>query len=381
MPDLALQLLLGAGVIVASFISILIVGGVSRKRDRAGRGAAVDLGRAGRARTVRGFSVAILAALTWAAGNVVTQYSAERYKIGSPASAIVDISLANYIGGSVTIVVLSLIIHTYKKRRGAAQRLTSFGYGKRFVLPAIFKGINTYAFVAAVALVSSATAATVENLHVLWTAVLVSVLQRKLLAPSWFVGALIIVIGTALAVGAFTHTSWSFETVGGTGLAFLAGITFALFVITWNQRQTNDNYFPQRALETGVFLVFSGLMILAVHLVIGRYALGGSWIPFSSIAMSDLTIQLINGVFNIGVTYFLMGEALRILEGIGQLSSLLLSLALSYAVAFTVLLQFAILGVRISPLQWCGVALFSVGFAIIRSNLITLKGNQVVAER
>ncbi|MCA1607343.1 MAG: hypothetical protein LC775_18180, partial [Acidobacteria bacterium] len=237
----------------------------------------------------------------------------------------------------------------------------------------VFKGVNTYAYVGSVALISAAAAATIENLHVVWTAIFVSLLQRRVLAGSWFINVLIILLGTAMTVGVFDHTRWNIEMSGGVGLAVLAGIAFALFIISWNQRQSKGDYLPQRALDTGVFLGFSGVMILVVHIAVGLHMLRGSWIPFSSITLSDFAVQLANGIFNIGVTYFLMSEALRVLEGVGQLASLLLSLALSYTVLFTVLFQFVLLGDRINLIQWCGVALFSIGFASIRYSLDALR--------
>ena len=364
-----LQFATAVSVLVAT-VAVVILSARLRLRIDGSRGNLIRRlpGRTHSLKLLWGFCLAILASASWGIGGVITKYSAEKYPVGSGSTAVADIGLANYVSGTATVLLFTFVAHLFLKRSGSGTA-HSLAIHKPFKISiaAFFKGANTYAFTAAVALISAAAATIVENLNVLWTALLVSVIGRRVLSVSWFGATAIVLLGTALTVGV---GSGGVRGVSGTGLwlALLAGVAFSIYVITWNRVGSEDVYAPQRGLETGVFLGLTALMLLITHVVVGASG-GGSWLPFSSLHASDLMLQLMNGVFNIGFTYFLIGEALRVLGSSGPVASLLLSLGISYAVLFTVLGQYLLLGESITSLQWVGVLVFTAGFAFIRFNL------------
>src|ERR1017187_2452779 len=136
----------------------------------------------------RGFLVAVLSSVSWGIGNTITKYSADKYSTGHGTSAVIDVSLANYIGGCITLLVVSWLINERRKSHEAGPSLTVTPR-KNMIIPAFMKACNTYAFVASVALVSAGTAATLENLNVLWTTIFTSIVARKFLHWSWFLSA------------------------------------------------------------------------------------------------------------------------------------------------------------------------------------------------
>src|SRR5687768_12279131 len=62
---------------------------------------------------LRGFATAVLAALFWGVGNVLTKYSAHHYDVATSAGPIVDIALANYLSGALTVSLLAWLLHRY----------------------------------------------------------------------------------------------------------------------------------------------------------------------------------------------------------------------------------------------------------------------------
>jgi len=314
---------------------------------------------------LRGFTIALLASVSWGVGNTVLQYSTEKYTSNSSNSAVIDIALANYIGGCAALLLISLVLHQFRRSRGTAESL-SYSPRPKMVVPAFFKSLNTYSFVASVALISAAAAATLENLNVLWTALIISIIARKLLNWSWFTSALIVIAGTALVVGFSPAMQLDARTIAGLTLAVAAGLTFSGFVITWTPTQLKTSYLPQRGIETGIFLAMAMIGMLIIHYLGGKELLGGSWLPLTTIKGGDLALQLFNGTFSVGITYFLMAEAARIMSDAGGLADVLLSLGVSFAVLFTVISSWLILDTPVVPAQLGGVALFSVGFVTVQ---------------
>jgi drug/metabolite transporter (DMT)-like permease len=314
-----------------------------------------------------GFVTAIGASLFWGVGNVVTRYAAEGAYTKGRSGAVVDIALANYLSGCVTIFVLGYVLHLSFRRREAFAGTSIFAKPGHLLLAALSKGINTYVFVASVALVSAGVAATLENFHIVWTAIFASLLFKTKLPRAWIVSIAVILGGTALILQIWRHEAGARLGVVGVALAVVAGIAFALFVIIWSGAGDRANYLPRRAFDTAVFLGISGMVVAVLHLTFGRLLFGPANAGlFATLTGGQLALQLANGVFNVGGTYFLINEALKRMEKLGSAAGFLVCLGISYAVLFTLLAEAALFGTAVSVSQWVGVLLFSFGFATIR---------------
>jgi drug/metabolite transporter (DMT)-like permease len=360
--------------LLASAAAILVIqrrpwrkysGGLSVSNTLPGELARID--SRDRLRVLFGFLISILASISWAGGNVLSRYTASAYS--GDISAIVDISLANYVSGTIFIVVVSALLHIFGGDRHVAFSWAAFAPRQLPYLAALFKAANTYFFVAAVMFVNAAIATTLENLHVLWTAIIVSLIGRALLDKSWLLSAFILTTGCVLILRFWDQSIRSPQSMLGLAFAILAGISLALFIVSWNERINANDTAVQNAMRTAQFLGITTVILYLISLCLYFTISKGELIPFSHISSRHLALQLLNGLFNIGLTYFLMAESLRLMKPAAQLASFLLALGISYAVLFTLLIEALVLGNSVSPIQWVGAFLFSVGFAVIKENL------------
>ena len=318
-------------------------------------------------RVYLGFLIAILAAFFWGAGNVVTRYTLEQY----PDSNL-EISILQYFSAAITIMAFALF--NYVQNSKAGQSFFDFDVLSKpitFAAAAFFKGVNTYTWIASVAFVAAGISATLENLHVIWTAILLSLFARAVIPGSWFTSGLIVIAGAALILEVGTDVDLSGTNRIGFALATISGITFSLFAFLWNQVGEKAEHLWQRAFGMSLFFIASCMMIVVAHLLLGNFLPSGNSLEFEVIPMHHLVIQFLNGIIHIGLTYFFINESLRLMRSAGSISALLLGLGISFAVLFTLLTEAIWLREPISLLQWIGIFLFSVGFASVRSNMLT----------
>jgi drug/metabolite transporter (DMT)-like permease len=311
-----------------------------------------------------GFLTALAASLFWGVGNFVTAYSVKAFAVKSSPRATLDISLANYASGSITIGLIG--IAAMLARHTAREELTvlrQFWTG-RVALAALFKGINTYAFCASLAFVSSSVAATVENLYLVWAGIFASIASQLIPKVTWLISVGVVLIGAYLILS--PGVAGDRDHLFGIALALVAGLAFAIFMIFWGQSSTENIPIGVRGLLTAAFLALSGGMIILVHLSFGHLLFGGEWTPFATLSGRHLLIQLGNGVFNIGVTYFLVGEALRLLKRLGALAALVVLIGMSYAVLVTFVAELIWNHASASIDQWIGMGLFTFGIATTR---------------
>lgn len=310
-----------------------------------------------------GFGLAILSALTWGAGNVVTRWTAAQL----PETSF-DIAVLKYVLAGLFLVSMGLILQV--RQTGPPDRATYRpAVNQRFASAAFFKGVNTYSWILASTLIPAGSVATLENLHVVWTTILLALVFGRKVPGSWIAGATIVVTGAALITG-FGAEDLTTANHLGLGLAGVSGLTFALFTVIWTGEGERPNRLWQRSMEMGTLLLFAAIMIYPVHIVVSQVWLGGSLVPLTEIPLFHGFVQAINGLIGIGFTYFLMNEALSMAQDLGRLSSLLLAIGLSFAVPFTMIVEFFVLGEVFVTTQWIGVLLFVLGFTAVRSGIL-----------
>ena len=309
-----------------------------------------------------GFFVSICSALSWGVGNAVTRWSADKY----PAAAFDIIVLKYLLAGAALLVVGGMLMARGRQRL----HRPDFKVGNKwFLWSVVFKSLDAYLFVVAVTMIPATTVATFENLHVVWTAILLVAAFGANIPRSWLTSSVIIVIGASLITG-IAEDSFRAENVFGLSIAVSTGLFFALFNIAWVSVAIERIRFDIRTLNMGLFLVLTGVLTFPLHVMYSLAAGEALTLPFTALPMKHLVVQSINGLLGIGATYFLMNEAISLMRGAGRAASLLLGLGISSAVLFTLLTEMIWFEQSVSTMQWIGLVLFSVGFASVRSDLL-----------
>jgi drug/metabolite transporter (DMT)-like permease len=388
--DIGLEVLEGCFALVASIVGVVLAQDFSSRRRPGGRGrrpltedgpaegessiearsVAPEAGPRERVgpSTVTipavsfGFVLAVVAGLAWGIGNAATRYSAVPFP-----SAALDIALIHYGFGALSLLALSTFVRssTGREARAPLRRLATL----RTALAAVFKGLNTYSWILAVTLVPAALVATLENLHVLWTLLILGAFTSTRITSTWVANAIVVILGAALITGVPLDRALPHSTLLGLSLSFLSGLAFSIFSVAWARREHKSIPFVWRCRETAMLLFFSAVSLFPIHLLVDRFWLKTGWQPFSILPFRHLVVQAVVGVLSIGLTYLLMNEALMYMSGSGPFASLLLGLGISFAVAFTMIAEVTIFREPTTGYQWIGVVLFSVGFATIRSRL------------
>lgn len=316
-----------------------------------------------------GFTVAVVASFFWGAGNAVSRYTLTQISEHSRYQAVVDVALIQYVGATSLILLIAFVCALFSKEQKRLQRpLFAKSWGKFFVAT-FFKGASAYVWIASLVFITAGPAATLQNLHILWTALFIAIIGNVAMPKSWVAGAVVILVGTVLilrwnsldAVALLTPAS-----LAGYGLAILAGLTYSLFIISWSMVGERPPGLTQRVFETGIFMLVSGVMILLLHLAISPFLFHEHVQLFQHLPPFHMLVQFINGGLSTGMTYLLVNEALKLLSRSGVFASLLLSLGVSYAVLFTTITESVLMGISLSLTQWLGLLLFSVGFASVR---------------
>lgn len=317
-------------------------------------------------RVLAGFIISVLAALFWGVGNAVTRWTAVEFP-----DASLDIALLKYMLAGLVLIAFGI---TLKYAQGAHKKFnSSFSFPEKRVLisAGLAKGLNTYLWIVAVSLVSATSVATLENLHVVWTALILVVIFRVAVPGSWFNSALIVLIGASLITGVATHGLTNLNHMGFF-LGLIAGLSFAVFTIIWAGEKNHPPLFWQRTVELGCFLILCAILIYPIHLVLRNW-LGGHIEPLVNLPFNHAFVQAVNGIVGVGLTYLLMNEAIALMKGAGRFTGLLLSLGISFSVLFTLVTEAFWFKTGIELSQWLGIILFSIGFASIRSNIVKLR--------
>jgi drug/metabolite transporter (DMT)-like permease len=308
-----------------------------------------------------GFLYALTAAACWSIGNVAMRITAATHP-----SASFDIAVLNYVTGAVGLLVLARALAW---RRGEAWQWPSIENPLKFGLVALGKGVNTYSWILAVTLITAGSAATLENMHVTWTILVLAIFLGYRFSPgTWLVlgaGSASLTFGAWLISGRLFETlSWS--TVAGIGLGALSGISFSAFYVLWERKGQHSSVLWRRSAEMSVLLFGALLVLFPIHVMVNSFWLGGSLSPFGELDRLDVGMQLASGLIGIGATYFLINESLFRMRG-HKWGSLLLGIGLSYSVPLTMLLEAVWFGLTMTTGQIAGAVLFAVGFvAVIR---------------
>lgn len=315
-------------------------------------------------RIFAGFLISVAAAFVWGTGNSVTRFSAEPYP-----EAVVDIAIIHYVVGALSLIFIGFLARSGVKKENQELKISSILTSKGIYGAAAFKSLNAYSWIFAVTLISASLAATIENLHVVWTAILVVLFLSQRISSNWIISAIVILCGVAL----ISEVNVSATGLAGksTGLfwAFVSSITFTLFALVWAKACHAELPFWHRCVEMGLFLLISVFMFIPIHLAISSFSATGIPPLFNSLPSKHLLIQALVGLFSIAITYMLMNEALVLMKGAGNLAALILGLGVSFAVLFTMVAEYFIFDEHVTLYQWIGVVLFSIGFAAIRNNL------------
>src|SRR5208337_3502972 len=124
--------------------------------------------------------------------------------------------LANTIGGLAFVSVAYLIFNlrfgqTTNDRRGDSRRDNSALLSSRSsILAGIFKGTNSFLFVASTTFVAATQSLVYESTYVIWSLIFcVALLQQRTALGSSTLKALLILLGIAMVSGAFGSSALS----------------------------------------------------------------------------------------------------------------------------------------------------------------------------
>ena len=281
-----------------------------------------------------------------------------------------DVAILKYLVAGVVLVVCGLCVRTQHEQTKSISNGSI--YSINFFMAAICKSINTYSWVVAVTIMPATIVATLENLHVVWISLILIVFLKVRVPGTWLTSSVIVLIGASLITGIGTesregHLRW------GLILGLNAGLFFALFNIFWVRGSLDDLPLWRRTTNMGAFLILSGLLICPFHAIYVFLFEPEAFVPFRSLPFEHLVVQSINGLVGIGLTYFLINEAVNLMKNSGHLASVLLGLGISFAVLFTLLTEAIWFSETVTRAQWLGVLLFSTGFAAVRSHLLRQK--------
>jgi drug/metabolite transporter (DMT)-like permease len=226
------------------------------------------------------------------------------------------------------------------------------------------KGANTLLFVLAATHIAATEALVLESAYVVFSLALAAVFARA--RPDlrmWGEGTLLLV-GVVLVQGVANHGG---STADAAGVAFGIGaaLTYTLFLVAW---AVVTEPLAQLTVQVTATLVL--LLVALASLFLGgelaQAAQGASfWLPLSELSTGAALLQLLNGVFVVGVVYLLITIGLQRLQDAPHGANTLASLALVFAIPFTLIAE-VIMG-RLTPsiTQLAGVIVFMVAFAIL----------------
>ncbi|MEO1530468.1 MAG: EamA family transporter [Planctomycetota bacterium] len=315
-----------------------------------------------RSALAEGFAVALAAAFFWGIGNTASKWTIERY----PLSAF-DVSFLKYLSAGILLAIAGVGYKLITKAPGNFLPSEFLSFSRRYRYAAIAKGLNIYFWLLAAAYSSASLTAALENLHIFWTSLLLTLTLGANLPRNWFGLCFVILLGAFfIADIENANETWA----AGVVLGILSGASFSAFSVLWSVRPSVPIQMWQRAIEMGALLIVSGLILLPIHFFVNELWLHGPRIPFTDISGLDLLVQSLNGVLGIGITYFLISESLYKLQSFSVRSSLFVGLGLSFVVPITAISEFVVIGNDWTLVQLIGVGLFVAGYTLFRGAVI-----------
>lgn len=306
-----------------------------------------------------GYWFAVLAALCWSLGNIAFRWTASRVPDSTFETAVV-----NYTVAGLTLLIWGAVMRRSEHPREPIQ----FPALPRFLAASLCKSINTYCWILSVSFIPAASAAALENMHVVWAALVLMLALGIPLPKVWMYGSVFLLVGGALVTRVAVYGFAGISTFGFAA-ALISGLAFAGFYLLWNGDGTRPPTRSHRAIGMGSVLSMALVFLFPIHMLASTMWPGMAAGFFGSLPYLELATQAANGMVGIGLTYLLIGEALHRMRTVGAAGSFLLGFAMSSAVPLTLLLEFLILGVTVEPSQWMGAAMFSFGFIFVAGEI------------
>ncbi|AUJ69331.1 EamA family transporter [Pseudoalteromonas sp. NC201] len=312
-----------------------------------------------------GFLITLLASFFWGLGNTITRWSMAKLP-----NASYEITFVKYISASCFLFAVGFAIRKISSNKGEifpSLKSINLNY---FLLAALAKGLSMYFWLLAVTQSNASLVAALENMHVVWTALILFLLMKNAPVKKWITSSLVITLGVVMISGQINNES----EINYLAILFgaLSGLGFSIFGILWTEKHTQSEELWERTIGMGFLLLIASLIVFPIHMLLSYFLLEKSFDFFNGIAGLDISVQAINGLIGIGVTYFLINESLSYIKKANVLSSLFLGLGLSFAVPITMVSECFLLNVEVKTYQWIGLLLFLIGYSYIRSDLFRI---------
>ena len=290
----------------------------------------------------RGTFFAIIAAIFWGLGNVVTYYSAKQYGVVNPFRALLEIGICNYTGGCVAFLLIGFL---RKKNEKNANKYIN----KPFYFSILSKYLNVLFFTGSVIYLAPEVAAVLENSYILIPSVILFVKLQRIVY---------LILGTTLifCIYGIVHTEYSSHNENillGSALAIGACLSFYVYLEQWSQYVSENKSNLYNATFVFTLSVLVTLLLTYAVLVVG---VGGAGV----LSYHDIWIQVFNGTYNIAGTYYCITLASKYL-GKETIGVYVLSLCLAYSILFSYLIKLVVFDGDISLV----VVLSSIGFAFV----------------
>jgi drug/metabolite transporter (DMT)-like permease len=190
------------------------------------------------------------------------------------------------------------------------------------------------------------------------TVVLAVIVRSETLTPLQSLGALIATVGVVMTGVAF-DTGWRKTHLAGPGVVFavVSLVLFSVMTIGFAEAIETSAWLPVIALSRGVNAILTGGLV-ALALVSRHRAFRAVTIaPLPSIWWAWLLVA-VGGVLD-------AAGLISIAVGLEQAPTWLVGLASSFGPAVTILAAVVLLGERLRPIQWVGLAGIGVGLVAI----------------
>jgi len=323
-----------------------------------------------------GFLIIVAAALVWGIGNAVTGYTAYHYAATGSLFPAIDIALANTVGGLIFLIPAKYLSRALAENSSAllyhsvAQR-----YSRQALLASMLKGSNTCLFVFSTMYIAATQSLVLESTYIVWSLVLTMIFTvakpKTLIAKA----VLIFLAATLVSGQSSLQLNTKYHMLGAV-FGIIAGMTYAGFLFFWSQVTAGLDDLPSLITSTGVLQMISLLSILVFSEFLSLILLGTWWMPLRNLNYPDILLQMVNGIFVIGVTYLLLTVGMARLKELRQGASTLAALGLSFSIPFTLLPEYMIGKFHPTAIQIAGLILFMIGFIILTAESKASTGGQ-----